>query len=307
MDGKLPKLWDQDVDPSKALRLPNTPVLRRDDTNNTGRPKLPTELHRNTASTENNVVSNSRLSVDAPEFYPSSYSNNSFSGAKPSVQNRLKKHKQGEAGDVTQAFQNIHLNGSSDQQQYGDDFMHNSQDGTRLRHVISTLTTDPEQFDNLLDIFLETLLPYYDNCLVLSQITQVLVEQVSIFNHKYNINIMKKCLFVSCFFFLSQAISHPTFRYSAAKLCCIIEQQCPLLRAALRLTCEKELDRNPNKGDLILFVAELYTQLHYDNIYASYLIDAFKQLLDTGGNNNVKCVCQALKVSLVVLGVIFKC
>lgn len=43
-------------------------------------------------------------------------------------------------------------------------------------------------------------------------------------------------------------------------------------------------------------MAELYTQLHHENIYGNYLIDAYKHLLAIGGNENVKSICQALKV-----------
>lgn len=58
-----------------------------------------------------------------------------------------------------------------------------------------------------------------------------------------------------------------------------------------------QLENHPNTAGLLLFVAELYAQLHHENIYGKYLIDAFKHLLNVGGNDNVKSICQSLKVS----------
>ncbi|EFA00366.1 Polyadenylate-binding protein-interacting protein 1-like Protein [Tribolium castaneum] len=86
-------------------------------------------------------------------------------------------------------------------------------------------------------------------------------------------------------------------KYTAARLCCFIEQCCPEFRAELHLTCQKQLKVHTNKSGLLLFVAELYTQLHHENIYGGYLIDAYKHLLAVGGNDNVKSICQALKLT----------
>lgn len=58
-----------------------------------------------------------------------------------------------------------------------------------------------------------------------------------------------------------------------------------------------QLKNHSNTAGLLLFVAELYTQLHHENIYGKFLIDAFKHLLSVGGNANIKSICQSLKVS----------
>lgn len=80
------------------------------------------------------------------------------------------------------------------------------------------------------------------------------------------------------------------------RLCWYVEQKCPEFRAALHLRCQKELQENPNQQNVVLFVAELYTQLPHDSLYGTLLIDSLKKLLVKGESENIKCVCQGLKV-----------
>ncbi|RZC33929.1 polyadenylate-binding protein-interacting protein 1, partial [Asbolus verrucosus] len=265
MENKAPQLWDGNREPSKGLRRPNTPSNRllKEEANKTS-PSTPetTKSFNATPQSENKTGIKSRLSVDAPEFYPSSYKNPTVaSNTTSSIQDRLKKHKVTESNTIQQPpTNNIEV-----------DFI-DSPDDIRLKHLIVTLTKDPGQFSDLLDIFMDTLCPYFDDILVLARAAQLLVQQV-------------------------YAIDHPSFRYTAARLCCCIEQYCPEFRAELHLTCQKELKNHSNKSGLLLFVAELYTQLHHENIYGNYLIEAYKHLLSIGGNENVKCICQALKLT----------
>ncbi|XP_044270958.1 polyadenylate-binding protein-interacting protein 1 [Tribolium madens] len=239
MDNKAPSLWDAKCEAPKGLRPPNAPPSRLlEDKKSPEKPQ------------ENTKPFKSSLSADAPEFVPSYMKSATQSSG--GVQDRLKK------------FKVVENSGQNDSEFVG------SPDDIRLKHLIDTLTKDPGQFSDLLDIFMDTLCPYFGDILVLARAAHLLVEQ---------------------------AIVYPSFRYTAARLCCFIEQCCPEFRAELHLTCQKELKNHTNKSGLLLFVAELYTQLHHENIYGSYLIDAYKHLLGVGGNENVKSICQALKLT----------
>ncbi|XP_015833011.2 polyadenylate-binding protein-interacting protein 1 [Tribolium castaneum] len=233
-DNKAPALWDAKCEAPKGLRPPNAP---------------PTRLLEDTKTSEKPFKSS--LSADAPEFIPASMKSSATTQSS-GVQDRLKK------------FKVVENSGGNDSEFVG------SPDDIRLKHLIDTLTKDPGQFSDLLDIFMDTLSPYFGDIFVLTRAAQLLVEQ---------------------------AIVYPSFRYTAARLCCFIEQCCPEFRAELHLTCQKQLKVHTNKSGLLLFVAELYTQLHHENIYGGYLIDAYKHLLAVGGNDNVKSICQALKLT----------
>lgn len=217
----------------------------------------------------------SKLNAAAAEFIPNKcyYDNTNTVMSKPpqlSVQNRLKIHKDQDS-QRNQSPKDVTINSRYYSQ--GDNnfrYTDNSLDDRRLKQLINTLTCDPGQFDSLLDIFRQTLRPYFEDIIALASVTDLLV---------------------------SQAIDHQSFRYTAARLCYSIEQESPTFRAQLHLTCERELNSNPNKQGIVLFVAELYTQLHHENIYGRFLLNAFKQLLQERGDNNVKCVCQALKLT----------
>ncbi|XP_044752229.1 polyadenylate-binding protein-interacting protein 1 [Coccinella septempunctata] len=216
----------------------------------------------------------SKLNAAAAEFIPKCfYDNSNTVMSKPpqlSVQNRLKIHKDQEL-QRNQASRDGPINARLYSQ--GDNnfrYANNSLDDRRLKQLINTLTCDPGQFDSLLDIFRQTLKPYFEDIIALASVTDLLV---------------------------SQAINHQSFRYTAARLCYSVEQESPTFRAQLHLTCERELNSNSNKQGIVLFVAELYTQLHHENIYGRFLLNAFKQLLLESGDNNIKCVCQALKLT----------
>lgn len=46
---------------------------------------------------------------------------------------------------------------------------------------------------------------------------------------------------------------------------------------------------------MLLFIAEIYTQLQDQSIYGTLLVESFRKLLK--GQDNVKCICQALKLT----------
>lgn len=78
-----------------------------------------------------------------------------------------------------------------------------------------------------------------------------------------------------------------------------MERQRPQFGDQLFEICEQELESGHNQQNVMLFIAELYTQLTYFTNFGYLLIYAARELLLVGGNDNVKCVCQALKVSHV--------
>ncbi|KAK9871795.1 hypothetical protein WA026_014250 [Henosepilachna vigintioctopunctata] len=140
----------------------------------------------------------------------------------------------------------------------------------RLKELITTVTNDPEQFCDILNVFQKTLRQYSEDIVEISNISNLLVNQ---------------------------AVKEQSFRSTAARLCHSVEQESPMFRDQLYNTCNRELMSNSNKQGIVLFVAELFTMINYDNIYRNYLIDAFKVLLREGGDSNIECVCEALKLT----------
>lgn len=227
-------------------------------------------------------IENSILKPDAPEFIPAMYRvphNNDQENyfpqnvhitvsdgrriQKQSAQDRLKKWKNPSESSSCYPESSPNLsNGYYDHDE--------STDMIRLKQIISSLIKYPGQFDDLLLVFMETIYPYFDDILAMSEIAQLLV---------------------------GEAINSPNFRYNGVRLCWYVEQKCPEFRAELHLRCQKDLHENPNQQNVVLFIAELYTQLPHDSLYGSLLLDSLKKLLNIGGNDNVKCVCQALKLT----------
>ncbi|CAG9761620.1 unnamed protein product [Ceutorhynchus assimilis] len=222
------------------------------------------------AATSKNTV----LRAEAPEFVPRQITGleHQFQNVnitvddlpkRSSAQSRLLIHKNptshSEQGSSQYHPPNQVINGQS-----------SSTDMVRLKQLIDSLIKYPGQFDDLMMVILETICPYLDDIMAISEIVKLLV---------------------------SQAINAPSFRYNGARLCWVIEQKSAEFRADLHLKCNKELQDNPNQQNVALFIAELYTQLPHDSLYGSLLIEALKKLLSTGGTDNIKCVCQALKLT----------
>ncbi|KAL1517019.1 hypothetical protein ABEB36_000840 [Hypothenemus hampei] len=256
MDKKTPPLWDQSAcDSQMPTREPKSKPISL--------PKTP----------QDGQFKKTVLSADAPEFVPSwlkettpveeqinnlQLNENTKFNSKSGAQNRLKKYRNQSSQGSTSSSRNS-LNSKF-----------NSLDMSRLQQLITSVINYPGQFDDLLMVFIETLNPYFNDVLAMSEIAKLLV---------------------------TQGIEYSNFRYNGARLCWFVEQRCPTFRADLHLSCKKELQENPNQQNVLLFIAELYTQLPHDTLYGSLLIDAMKKLLRLQGNDNIKCVCQALKLT----------
>lgn len=220
-------------------------------------------MEQNTERELELLVANSKLRVAAPEWYPS----------EPVVQN-VYINKVENVPSKMQSRLNIH---KAQQQNYtetvndsGDNSSDYSSDFNRLNQIIATLTKDPGQFHNLFEIFMETLEPYLEDLIAMSSVAELIVDQ---------------------------AINHPNFRYTGARLCWYIEPNFPGFRAELHLKCKKQIEENPDAKNVLPLIAELYSQLPHASVYGSLLISAFKKLIEYGGNENVKCICQALKLT----------
>ncbi|KAJ8938591.1 hypothetical protein NQ318_020853 [Aromia moschata] len=234
-----PVLWDKNSDVLQPLRQPNIisnlperySTRQRNDESDTNiinsnrnavssvhpvsNPQTPVSVKG--AIKLEDIVAKSTLKVDAPEWYPSNVNPNVNAQLPASnVQDRLKVHKKSHEPDLQSlslAEKGYPSNVSVEQCTVED-----SVDIIRLKQIINTLTKDPGQFDNLLDLFMETLFPYFEDIIAISLIAQLLVEQ-------------------------------------------------------------------------------LYAQLPHSNVYGALLIDCIKQLLYRGGNDDIKCICQALKLT----------
>lgn len=186
MDNKATPLWDANCEAPRGLRTPNAPPNRLLEGTSKSANNIPENLtakptnsqgnanpamSRLSADPETKRTSNSqgnvnpvvsRLSAEAPEFVPKYMKSQSRSG----VQDRLKKHK------VTES--------SAQQSANIDSEFVGSPDDNRLQHLIATLTKDPGQFSDLVELFMDTLWPYLQDIIVLSRTAQLLVQQVNI-------------------------------------------------------------------------------------------------------------------------------
>lgn len=173
------KLWDQ----------PNSntvPQLRRPrDSNKIETAKIDELPHNlNAVNSERRIDNNesantapkinSRLSADAAEFYPAGYTaSTTVSTPSSVVQSRLKKYKQ---PDLSEPTQNDSFGNS--QEHFNEDGTFVNQDVERLQHLINTLTYDPGQFDDTLELFMDTFKPYFDNITVISVMAKMIFQQV---------------------------------------------------------------------------------------------------------------------------------
>lgn len=118
------------------------------------------------------MVAKSSLKVDAPEFVPRATENKpQISAVTSSIQNRLKIRRPELECEMIEKVE--------DNSQYLANEVDPRNDLKRIRQIINTLTKDPGQFDNLLQIFMETVAPYLDDLLLLSDIVKILIHEVS--------------------------------------------------------------------------------------------------------------------------------
>ncbi|KAF5306448.1 hypothetical protein FQR65_LT07360 [Abscondita terminalis] len=269
-------LWDGDtIDP--PLRRPT--FVNNSNTNSTLQ-ETRTEDVANSFNCPNNkedVPLKSTLSAHAREWFPPNYNkNNVYNNANiesKSANDRLLKYKlQNNAQTVDipnvqpQPLSNI---------LHDDDNMEQRKSLQQLEEIMSNLIVDPGHFDNLLGLFIEILKPYYDDVSFISYIAESIV---------------------------GKALNEPNFRYSAARLCNIIQVDCPLFRTALCVLCQKKV-KEQSDFNLSLLLAELYVQLGCDNIYSSLVIECLQAVLQCGDANSIKSVCQVLKLTGATLEV----
>ncbi|KAB0796628.1 hypothetical protein PPYR_10689 [Photinus pyralis] len=259
-DGNSSHTWEENC--AKPLRRPSS--VRANNTTNGNNSNGQETENRNGQrnSSELVIVQNSRLSPRAPEWYPANYKQPKRAPHQ-AAQDRLLHLKQ--------HLNKKNVNTSEDEPKV------EPEDGEDtecraveiLENLMQNLIRNPAQFQDILGSFIETLAPFYMDFQFINYITELIVEKV---------------------------LSDPNFRYSAVRLCVVIQSECGLFRSALCLLCQKKANRN-NDFNLTLLLAELYTQLDYDTIYADLVINSLIGILKSYDENNVKAACQVLKLT----------
>lgn len=208
------------------------------------------------------ILSKSSLSASAKEWYPPNYNrNNKPNRTSHPAQDRLKRMKQ--------KFDTSNENKIDENVTQNDDNVDECHAVQQLEELMENLIINPADFHLILGTFTELMTPYYDDFTFIDYVTELIVEKV---------------------------LSEPNFRYSAVRLCVVVQEDCGLFRSALCLLCEKKTNIS-NDFNLTMLLAELYVQLNYDKIYAALLIKSLVGILATGDGNSVKAACQVLKLT----------
>lgn len=175
-------LWiEQNESEDSPLRRPNEPtnVINQMnnltlDSNNTTRnneqlsmttaSSSPNTTTNNVVQSENltNIISTSRLSVNAREWYPRNFTQQSTS-----IQNRLNRIKH-ESEQQQQAQQSNEIENNYDA----------AITITRVKEIINAITYDPGKFETLLDSILEIVQPYYEDVDTVDSLADTIFEQV---------------------------------------------------------------------------------------------------------------------------------
>ncbi|XP_018571544.1 uncharacterized protein LOC108911168 isoform X2 [Anoplophora glabripennis] len=166
----IASLWDKNSEELQPLRLPkSTPdvIAQQEVTQTRNELNCNVEFPKSgnePANTMEDIIAKSTLKVDAPEWYPSNCISNDCLEPCASVKNIYDENISGTSETKIEYL----LTNDED-----------SPDIFRLKQIIGTLSKDPGQFDNLLDLFMETLQPYFEDILALSITAQLLVEQLT--------------------------------------------------------------------------------------------------------------------------------
>lgn len=170
MDSKK-SLW-QNKKSSEPLRQPKSLAQKQNEAVVDTSTKVQNNVEKQYPSKMEEIVANSSLKVDAPEFIPrfadAKDTKQNVSSLTSRIQNRLKLCRSESECSTIEIVEN--------DSPYNTDFVEN--DIKRIRQIINTLTKDPGQFDNLLQIFMDTVLPYLEDIILLSDIVQILVNEV---------------------------------------------------------------------------------------------------------------------------------
>lgn len=178
MDNKK-SLWQKQKSSEQPLRQPKLLAQKQ---NVAGVVDTATKLQNNVEkqypSRMEEIVANSSLKVDAPVFVPRfsdpTESKPQILALTSRIQNRLKIRSESESSTIEKV---------ENDPPYITDYVEN--DLKRIRQIINTLTKDPGQFDNLLQIFMDTVVPYLEDIMLLSDIVHILVNEVKIYNSEY--------------------------------------------------------------------------------------------------------------------------
>ncbi|XP_015114660.1 polyadenylate-binding protein-interacting protein 1 isoform X2 [Diachasma alloeum] len=309
----------------QQLRRPQIP-------NQTGAVHQINEMFNNASI--NDVVKNSELSVDAPEFVPKGFVAPQLNGQgwpRHSVQERLTAarsgqgmphahhhygshhqypyhvqqmpyhHQYGESEHPSQSYQRYESGYGNYDRNQGPRLPENSRVDQTLQGSLShlstamqTLTRNPDQFDNLVVPLVCTITPHLKN----KESTEAIVNAI-----------IQKCIIDS------------NFRYSGARLCSHLDAvETPskdnpsIFRTALYERCRDENDNQSTNWPkivehtpdderkchgLMLSLAELVAQMdsHPASILGKVLVDLISNTLKNPGPNSAKYICQSLKLA----------
>lgn len=162
------QLWKKSEGQSHRLRRPR-------DNSNVTLPNGPAKEVNNTV----NKFSGSKLSADAKEFFPAGYRNAAApaSSSKTSAQERLMRIKHNQPQNQNEQCQRNEAGGSHP------DGSQEDQDKRRLENMITTLSFNPGQYDDLLPLFVETFKPYLDNHEMINTVAEMLFFEVIAVNY----------------------------------------------------------------------------------------------------------------------------
>lgn len=221
-----------------------------------------------------NILSHSKLSADAQEFYPKGFilpSQNPIPPSK-SVQNRLAR-----------TISNDHLQSTSVNNYCQEDYYpegydyNNSTELAHLQDVIVVLTSNPGNFDDSV--------PALFDHIRLRLSDQNMMEAI-----------------IACI--VDQATAEPNFGYSGARLCTLLNSYSPHTKPCLMSYFDSshfQLENSDKARNYTLFLAELYSQYDWDTAFGENLLRMLQELLSFNQPADIKCVCQTLKVSITRL------
>lgn len=190
-----PVFWDKNSEVEvPQLRQPK--CLAQNSAVEPASPKPASEQQPSRLKEMEDILARSVLKADAPEWYPQSVVNKDIQRPMVinhqvetlthSVQNRLKIHNK-KTSDTSPAptvasaprvAMDMPRQNGGDCIPLGIGNNGENQDIKRLKQIVTTLTRDPGQFDNLLQLFMETIFPHLNEIMFLSHFTKLLVEQV---------------------------------------------------------------------------------------------------------------------------------
>lgn len=182
-------LWDgQTNSDDRPLRRPrqtqnitndfeNLSINLSNTTTTTNEQQTSPSLHVQTENIQNNltnIISNSRLSVHADEWYPPN-----FQRPVSSIQNRLSRNK---------VHESEHQNSPQSNDLETSYICDAAINITRLKEIVNVITYDPGQFESLLDVFMEIVTPHFEEVDTVDALADMIYEQV-IRNNRFKLEL----------------------------------------------------------------------------------------------------------------------